>query len=116
MNKKKIDKLVLASYSNNFLNRKRVNKISTLLSKADLKKYINQLKLTERRKSLIVCSPTNNQDFRKFEELFPNKKILFTKDSSLMLGVRIIDNDIVYEFTLRNSLDKIISHIEQSYD
>ena len=37
MNKKKNDKLVLASYSKNALNRKAVNKITTLLSKSDLK-------------------------------------------------------------------------------
>lgn len=116
MNSKKIDKLVLASYSNNVLNRKKVFKISTLLIKPDLKKYINGLKLTEKKRSLIVSSPINNQDLSKFEKLFPNKKILFEKDPSLMLGVRIVDNDMVYEFSLKNSLDKIISHIEQNYD
>ena len=116
MNKKKIDKLVLASYVNSVLSRKAVNKISTLLSNSDLKKYINGLRLTEKRKSLIVSISTNNQDLSKFEKLFPNKKILFRKDPSLMLGVKIVDNDMVYEFTLKNSLDKIISHIEQNYD
>lgn len=116
MNSKKINKLVLASYSNNFLNRKRVNKISALLSKSDFKKYINGLKLTEKKKSLIVSSPISNQDVSKFQKLFPNKKILFRKDPSLMLGVEIVDNDIVYEFTLKNSLGKILSYIEQNYD
>ncbi|MBI2613684.1 MAG: hypothetical protein HYW62_02845 [Candidatus Levybacteria bacterium] len=116
MNSKKIDKLVSVSFRNNSLDREKVNRIATLLSSADLKKYINSLKLTERKKSLIVSSPTNNQDLKKFEKLFPNKKILFKKDPSLMLGVRVVDNDIVYEFTLRNSLDKIINYIEQNYD
>lgn len=116
MNSKKIDKLIIASYKNNSLDKKRVNKISTLLSKPDLKKYINKLKLTEKKKTLIVSSPINNQDLRKFEKLFPNKKILFEKDPSLMLGVKIVDNDIVYEFTLKNSLDRILNYIEQNYD
>ncbi len=116
MNKKKIDKLVLASYSDSFLNQKKVNKISTLLNKSDFKKYINGLKLAEKKKSLIVSAPLNNQDLAKFEKLFPQKRILFKKDPSLILGVRIIDNDIVYEFTLKNSLDKILNYIEQSYD
>lgn len=116
MNKKKIDKLVLASYSNDLLNRKTVNKISTLLSKADLKKYINGLKSDEKKKSLIISSPNGSQELKKFERLFPNKKLIFKKDPSLMLGVRIVDNDIVYEFTLKNSLDKIISYIGQDYD
>lgn len=116
MNKRKIDELVLVSYSNNFLDQKKVNKIAALISKIDLKKYINGLKLMEKKKSLIVSAPLNNQDLNKFEKLFPNKKIIFKKDPKLMLGVRIVDNDIVYEFTLKNSIDKIISYIEQNYD
>ena len=116
MNSKKIDKLVLASYSNNILNKVSVNKISRFLSKLDLKKYINGLKLTEKKRSLIVASPINNLDLKKFEKLFPNKKIVFKQDPSLLLGMRITDNDIVYEFTLRNSLDKIQDYIEQNYD
>lgn len=116
MNKKKIDKLVLASYNDNFLNQKKVNRIAALLSKSDLKKYINGLKLTESKKSLIVSSPTNNQDLKKFEKFFPHKKIIFKKDPTLMLGMKIVDNDIVYEFTLKNSLDKILNYIEQNYD
>lgn len=116
MNKKKIDKLIQVSYKNNSLDQKKVNKISTLLSKSDLKKYINGLKLTEKKKNVIICSPINNQDLRRFEKLFPNKKILLEKDPSLMLGVKVVDNDIVYEFTLKNSLDKILNFIEQNYD
>lgn len=116
MNSKKIDKLVLASYSKNVLNRKIVNKISTLLSKSDLKKYINGLKLTEKKRNVIVSSPITFPHLKKFEKLFPNKKILYKKDPSLMLGVEIVDNDVVYEFTLKNYLDKIVSHIEQNYD
>lgn len=116
MNKKKIDKLVIASYSDNLLNRKKVLKIATLLSRSDLKKYINGLKSTENKKNLIVLSPMNDQALNKFEKLFPNKKIIFKKDPTLMLGMEIVDNDIVYEFTLKNSLDKIVSYIEQNYD
>jgi hypothetical protein len=116
MNSKKINKLISASYKDNYLDEKKVNKIASLISKADLKKYINGLKLTERKKSVIVSSPINNQDLKIFEKLFPHKKIVLKKDSSLMLGVQIVDNDIVYEFTLKNSLDKIVNYIEQNYD
>lgn len=116
MNSKKIDKLIVASYKDNYLDQKKVNKIVGLISKSDLKKYINGLKLIEKKKSLIISSPINNQDLKKFEKLFPHKKIIFKKDSSLMLGVRVVDNDLIYEFTLKNSLDKILSYIEQNYD
>ena len=116
MNKKKIDKLVIASYKNNFLDQKIVNRIASIISKADLKKYINGLILTEKKRSLIISSPINNPDLKKFEQFFPNKKIVFKKDPTLMLGMKIVDNDIIYEFTLKNSLDKIVSYIEQNYD
>lgn len=116
MNKKKIEKLVLASYKNDFLDENIVKKISSLISKSDLKKYINQIKLTERKKVLTVSVPIDNQNIGKFRELFPHKKIILKKDPSLMLGVQIVDNDMVYNFTLKNSLDKIINHIEQNYD
>jgi hypothetical protein len=116
MDKKKIDKLIIQSYTNDSLDAKKVNKISSLISKSDLKRYINGLKLAEKRKNVIISSPINNQDSKKFGKLFPHKKILFKKDSSLMLGVQIVDNDIVYEFTLKNSLDRIINYIEQNYD
>lgn len=116
MTKKIIDKLVADSYKKSALDQKKVNKIATLLSKSDLKRYINGLKLAEKKKSLIISSPMNNQDLKKFEKLFPNKRIIFKKDPTLMLGMEITDNDIVYEFTLKNSLDKIISYIQENYD
>ncbi len=116
MNKKKIDKLVLISYKNNFLDQKKVKKISGLINKSDLKKYINGLRVMEKKRSLVVSSPFDIPDSDRFQKLFPNKKIVFKKDSKLMLGIEIVDNDTVYEFTLKNSFDKIISHIEQNYD
>ena len=116
MNKKSIDKLILRSYKNNYLNEKTVKKIASLLSKQDLKKYINGLKLEEMKKTVIISSPNDISDRKKFEKLFPDKKIVFNKDTALMLGIRIVDNDIVHEFTLKNSLDKILNHVEQNYD
>lgn len=116
MDKKKIEKLILASYKNDFLDEKKVNRIVSLINKSDLKKYINGLKLAEKKKSLIISSPIDNPDIKKFEKLFPHKKIILKKDPSLMLGVQVVDNDLVYNFTLKNSLDKIISYIEQNYD
>lgn len=116
MNSKTLDKLILASYNGNSLDQKKVNRITSGISKSDLKKYINGLKLIEKKRSLIISTPTNNQDYRKFEKLFPHKKIIFKKDPSLMLGVNVVDNDIVYEFTLKNYLDKILHYIEQNYD
>lgn len=109
-------KLITASYSGDYLDQKKVNKIACLISRSDLKKYINGLKLLEMKRSLIISSPGGNQNLKKFQKLFPHKNIILKKDPSLMLGLEIVDNDIVYEFTLKNSLNKIINYIEQNYD
>jgi len=116
MDKKKVDKLVAISYKDNYLNKKIVNKITSVISRADLKKYINGLRLSEKKRSLIVSSPIIDFDLNKFRKLFPHKKIVFKKDPSLILGTQIVDNDIVYEFALKNFIDKILNHIEQNYD
>ena len=106
----------MRSYRNNCLDEKKVKEIAALLSKQDLKRYINGLKLEKMRRTVFISGPNDVSDRKKFEKLFPNKKIVFNKDTSLMLGIRIVDNDIVHEFTLRNTLDKILNHVEQNYD
>lgn len=116
MNSKMMNKLIAASYKGSFLDQKKVNKVSTLISRSDLKKYINGLKLMESKKNLIISYPIENQDLKKIQKLFSHKKIILQKDPSLILGVRIIDNDLIYDFTLKNSLDKILTYIEQNYD
>lgn len=116
MNKKKFVQLALGSYNGNILDEKKVNSISSYLSRSDLKKYINALSDLENNKKLIVSVPTDNFDVKTFEKLFPNKRIIIKIDPSLLLGVSIVDNDIVYEFSLQNSLDKLLTHIEEDYD
>jgi hypothetical protein len=116
MNSKKMDKLIIASYKGDKLDQANVNKIVSLISKADLKRYINKLKIEEKKKNLIISSPIDCNDIKKFQKMFPNKKIIFKKDPSLMLGIKIIDNDTIYDFTLKNTFEKIINHIEQNYD
>src|SRR3990167_6053666 len=76
MNKKKIDELIGASYR--YLDQKKVEKIASLLSIKDLKKYINGLKLGEKENTLIISSssPLNNQDLKKIIKLFPYKKVI----------------------------------------
>lgn len=116
MKKKRVLQLALASYKGKNLDEKKVNTISSYLSRSDLKKYINALKNLENNKKLIVSSPSEFFDVKTFERLFPDKRIIFTKDPSLLLGIQVVDNDIEYKFSLKNSLEKLISFIEKDYD
>src|SRR3989344_1201297 len=117
MNKKQINRLVLESYKKNRLDKKKINRIVTLISRSDLKKYLSALKIQEKKAMLIVSTPADNplSDEKLFRKLFPNKKIIFKNDKSLLLGMQIVDYDVIHNFTLKSSLDKIISRIEKDY-
>lgn len=116
MNKKKILQLAMYSYTDGFLDEKKVTNISSLIRRSDLKKYINALKNIESLKKIIVSVPISNINEGLFRDLFPNKKIIIKKDPSLLLGVKVIDNDIVYEFSLKNSIENLVSDIKNKYD
>ena len=116
MKKKIIEELIGLSYRR--LDQKKVNTIASVLSAKDLKQYINKLKSSEKESTLTIssCGTMNSQDLKKIVKFFPNKKVVVEKDPSLMLGVRITDDDVVYDFTLKNSLHKILNYVEQNYD
>lgn len=117
MNKKQIKQLAAESYKGINLDPVKAEKISNLLKREDLKQYIKFLKDFERKNSVIVTLPKepNTQDQKVFKNLFPDKKILYNVDKSLVLGARIIDNDIVYETSVKNTLDNLLNHIS-TYD
>lgn len=116
MSNKKIKTLIESSYKNNELDLEKVSKIADYLTKQDLKHYIRELKNEEYKRRLIITLPFTQGEGKLFEKLFPNRTIIYKKDPSLMVGVKILDNDILYEFNLKNTFSNIISYIEQNYD
>jgi len=115
MNIKKLKILVAESYKNDVLDSNKIYGIADLLTRSELKQYIGALKDHENKKNVIVLTSFCLKD-KRFEKLFPNKKIVYKKDPSLMLGVKVVDNDNVYQFNLKNALDNIISYITKAYD
>ena len=119
MTKKLLQQLVLASYTGKNLNAKRVDEISNSLDKQDLKAYIRALKLMEQQKKVIVVMPKKsvyNTRRKTLENLFPEKEFIFEEDPSLLLGMRLIDNDMVYEMSLKERLESILDEVNQQYD
>ncbi len=117
MSKKLVKKLVDYSYKDNKLSVENVESVAQLLDRSGLNLYIKALKGRERKLSVIIDVPINNISVKgKFKEIFPNKKIVWNIDPSLMLGARIIDDDMLFEMNLKNTLDKILSYMEQNYD
>lgn len=118
MTKRLLEQLVLASYSGKGLDAKKVEEISERLDRQDLKAYIRALKLMEQKKKIYIAMPkasVYNTSKKTIENLFPDKEFVFEEDPSLLLGIRVLDNDMVYEMSLRERLDSILDEVNQQY-
>ncbi len=120
MTKKQIERLVLESYAGNSMDTRRVEKLTSGISRGDLKIYIRALKNWERKTSIEIITPDERyqKDLKlsMIKRLFPNKEIKFKVDSSLISGVKIVSEDMVYDFNLKNTLEEIVEHIRSQYD
>ena len=120
MNRKTLKQLVIESYSDGDLDPQRINKIADLLSRDELRLYIRALKNWDRQNKIVLQVPKDLNDngltLKAVQEVFPDKKISVSLDSSLLLGMRLQSNDDIFEISLRNTLDKITQHIEEQYD
>ncbi len=116
MDKKLLQKLVETSYTNGKLDAQKANAIADKLDRSNLKEYIKGLKEKERKVTVVVDIPSNNQESYKQEltRLFPDKKIIMRTDPSLILGIRITDNDTVYDLNLQSTLSKMSAYVEEA--
>lgn len=110
MNKKVINQLVIASYTKEQLDNKKVQRIAKILSRADLKKYIRGLKLTEKANTISLVLP-DMKFYNRSLLGYTKKNITVLEDTSLLMGVKIIDNDTVYDMTLKNNLQAFIQSL-----
>ena len=116
MNKKQIKSLALASYNNDSLDNDRINSIVRKLTRSQLKQYITTLKNYENKRNVIITTPIASNYMQDFEKIFPDRNLIYKTDASLILGAKILNNDMIYEFSLKNSLNNIMSHITDDYD
>lgn len=118
MTKKLIKKLALSSYTKNVLDVKKTKKISGLLTRTDLKQYIKELKLLESQKNVKILIPLVNKNTKKditskFSKVFSGKNVMIEEDKSLILGVKIVDNDVIYDLSLKNTLNSLNTYINK---
>lgn len=109
---KLIRDLVEASYKNGILDAQIVEAISDKLSYKELKNYINALKLSEKKRTLIIETPSKDTklDEAELEKTFGKKTVVYVQKPELLAGVRIIDNDTVYNMNLKNNLERLAAY------
>jgi F0F1-type ATP synthase delta subunit len=111
MKRNVIKKLAEASYSKNVLDNGKITRISKKLKKADLKIYIRDLKTLEAKKTVTVTLSSDEGALEiknHFTKMYPDKKLIFAIDPTLMSGIRIVDYDNEYELSLKGFLENSI--------
>ncbi len=119
MKVREIKKLAEQSFISENLDIKKIKSIISLLNKKQSKAYIKFLKKLENERIVWVFTAMDKVEDKiggKLKSMFPNKKIEYVKDPNLIVGLRVVDNDMVYEFNLKDSLDNLITHLKRSYD
>jgi hypothetical protein len=116
MDKSKIKQLAVDSFTNNQIDESKAKKISRLLDKPSLREYIRVLKLIEQKKTIILMVPDDKigniaELGKKISKMYPDKRVLVKTDPELIAGVRIINNDLVYELSLQQILEDAVSKI-----
>lgn len=115
MNRHVLSNLVMQSYTKGNLDPQKVVVIADILNRRQLKEYIRALKEEENKRSVkveLTRLPKRNED-KEFMQLFPGKKIIFNYNPELLAGIKVKNNDIIYELDLKNTLDKLIDHIAE---
>lgn len=118
MTKKQIKQLVQKSYIKGVLDQNLALQIANKLKRGGLKKYIKELKNKEKAKTVVVEVPLEAKDkiYQNLKNVFPEKQVVFRKNADIISGVRIINNDLIYDLNIKNNFDKILEYIEKSYD
>jgi len=120
MTKKEIKILVKGAYVNGALDVKKVRRVAKLLKQSELRQFIKVLKRFEESKMVRLIVP--NKDMvsqniiNKVKADFPRKRVVIDEDPELIIGVKIIDNDLIYELNIKNTLDQLNKHIIEQYD
>lgn len=109
---KKLRILVDASYEGDELNNETVSQVADHLTRKELKEYIRALKDREKKMTLRVEVPNDRMILHidELKHLFGAKKVTASINPDLLLGVRITDNDDVYNMNMKHSLERIIEH------
>jgi len=107
--KKIIKQLAEESFNKNDLDEKKVFMITARLKRTDVRSYIRALKLLTQQKTVFVQAPVaiDANEQRQLQVKFPNKKMVYTINKDLLAGMKIIDNDLLYDYSLEAKFDKI---------
>lgn len=119
MNKAQIKIIAQKSFGRNQLDSKKVKLFTSKMKRRELRNYIRAVKSIDSKNKVTVIVPSiesfKKSDMSPLSKIYTGKKIIYEEDPSIIVGLRLIDNDLIYDFNLKNSFDNMIEKIEE-YD
>lgn len=116
MTKRQVKLLAKSSFLKNKLDSKRVLRISARMKRRELREYVRAIKAIEAENRITIFVPSLSQfkksDIAELTKLYKGKEIIYKEDPTLMVGIKILNNDLVSDFNLKNSLENIV----ETYD
>jgi F0F1-type ATP synthase delta subunit len=114
MNKSLLKELIIASYKNGKLDQAKILSIADQLKRKELKAYIHAIKQAEKKRTVYIemAEDSTKEQSEELQALFPNKRIVINKNPTLITGMRIQNNDDVFEMNLKHELDAIIEQVQ----
>lgn len=90
-----------------------------MLKKGELREYIKYLKSQISASKVRVLVPDlgkidETRIKKNFERIFPDKKIFIEENPELLLGIKVIDNDLIYDFNLKDSFENMTGYLEET--
>jgi F0F1-type ATP synthase delta subunit len=91
--------------------------ILTKLNKNDLKFFLGHFKNALRRKRVYVTSPNilSKDQQLNLMKMYPQKDIIFSTDENIGAGIKIQDNDTIYDMTFRKYLTDLIGGLSKDF-
>ncbi len=83
------------------------------------KKYIHAIQMIQKKRTVIIATADQksyNSHKELFTKIFSDKQIVSEEDPSLLLGLRITDDDMIYEKSLNSSLSRMVAEIKRNYE
>lgn len=118
LQKKQLKSLIDHSYNKDDIEEESILQIAEKLKRSELKQYIQALRQKQRMQSAVITLPfpPTEEERKKHQLMYPNKKIIYEVDPSLFLGARIKQDDTITEYSVKDSLTAIAEYLEDEYD
>jgi hypothetical protein len=121
MIKNKIKKIAEKSFKNKKLDDKIVIEMAKRFKRSELKEYLRELYAMENKNTVKVFLPSDDEEnikqvYSTLRKMYKDKKIVVEIDPSLLVGIRVENEDNIYELSLKNIFTDFVSFVEHKHD